>query len=205
MLIIGIAGGSGSGKTTVVQALETHFRSQPVIVLPQDCYYKDHGHLSAADRLEVNFDHPGSVDFELLLDHVNKLKRGLPIDRPSYSYITCSRLSDTTRINPAEVMIIEGILVYNREDLREMMDIKVYVDADADDRLARIIERDTRERARELEQVLERYFQMVKPMHLQFIEPCKRYADIIIPGGGQNRVAVDAMVSIIDRQLKSGT
>ncbi len=203
MLIIGIAGGTGSGKTTVVQKLKTLFKEEHFVVIPQDAYYKDSSHLTEEEKAVHNFDHPDSIDFDYLVEHIRQLKEGRPVEQPVYSYITCSRSkTESVTINPADIIIVEGILVFTCEKLREMMDIKVFVDADADDRLSRVISRDIVERGKNVEWVLRRYEQTVKPMHLQFIEPSKRYADIIIPQGGHNRVAIDMLVAIIEKALK---
>lgn len=172
-----------------------------VVIIPQDSYYKDSSHLPLEQRQEINFDHPSSIEFELLVDHVAKLKKGNPIDQPIYSYLTCTRAAETVTILPKHIVIIEGILVFTNPELRELMDIKVYVDADADDRLARVIQRDIVERGRSVNKVLERYEKTVKPMHLQFIEPTKRYADIIVPQGGNNSVAINILTTIIEKNL----
>ena len=203
MLIIGIAGGTGSGKTTVVQKLKGLLKAEDFVVIPQDAYYKDCAHLTAEQKAVQNFDHPDSIDFEYLIEHLNDLKEGKPVDQPVYSYVTCERSkTETVKVNPAHIIIIEGILVFTCEKLREMMDIKVFVDADADDRLSRVIARDIVERGKNVDQVLRRYEYTVKPMHLQFIEPTKRYADIIIPQGGHNQVAIDMLLAIIEKALK---
>lgn len=202
MLIIGIAGGTGSGKSTVVRQITKILGDNDVVVIPQDSYYKDNSHLPLEERLELNFDHPQSVDFELLITQLNDLKKGIAVDQPIYSYLTCSRSKDDkVRVNPSKVIIVEGILIFTCEELRNCMDIKVFVDADADDRLGRVITRDNIERGRSVEKVLERYEKTVKPMHLQFIEPSKRYADIIIPQGGHNQVAIDILLATIEKAL----
>ncbi len=201
MLIVGIAGGTGSGKTTVVDSIVKLFPNGEVIVIPQDAYYKDNSSIPLAERQKINFDHPDSVEFPLLIAHLRQLKKGKIIAMPVYSYLTCIRAKETIPVKPARVAIIEGILILADEGLRKMMDIKVFVDADADDRLGRVIQRDIIERGRSVMAVLERYHETVKPSHLQFIEPTKRYADIIIPGGGQNQVGIDVLVSIIERHL----
>ncbi|NHB69288.1 uridine kinase [Perlabentimonas gracilis] len=201
MLIVGIAGGTGSGKTTVVKRITGCLPPGEVVIIPQDSYYKDSSHLPLEQRQEINFDHPSSIEFELLVDHVAKLKKGNPIDQPIYSYLTCTRATETVTILPKHIVIIEGILVFTNPELRELMDIKVYVDADADDRLARVIQRDIVERGRSVNKVLERYEKTVKPMHLQFIEPTKRYADIIVPQGGKNSVAINILTTIIEKNL----
>jgi uridine kinase len=201
MLIVGIAGGTGSGKTTVVKKVMEVFPNDEVIVIPQDSYYRDNIDISLEERQKINFDHPDSVEFELLIDQLKELKKGKDIEMPIYSYITCLRAKETITIRPSRVVIVEGILILTDADLRNMLDIKVFVDADADDRLGRVIQRDMVERGRSLVKVLERYHDTVKPSHLQFIEPSKRYADIIIPGGGENQVAIEVLISIIEKHL----
>ena len=204
MLIIGIAGGTGSGKTTVVKEITKHIVETDVVVIPQDSYYKDNSHLPLEQRLEMNFDHPESVDFELLVNHLSELRAGKSIEQPVYSYLTCSRSkTETVHTNPAHIIIVEGILIFTCPELRDCMDIKVFVDADADDRLGRVITRDNLERGRTVEKVLERYEKTVKPMHLQFIEPTKRYADIIVPQGGHNQVAIDILIATIEKALQT--
>jgi uridine kinase len=203
MLIVGIAGGTGSGKTTVVKRIVECLPQGEVVVIPQDSYYKDSSHLPLEKRQEINFDHPESIEFELLVDHIAKLKQGQQVDQPIYSYLTCARAKETIVISPKDVIIIEGILVFTNSDLRDLMDIKIFVDADADDRLARVILRDIVERGRSVNKVLERYEKTVKPMHLQFIEPTKRYADIIVPQGGSNSVAINILTSIIEKNLSA--
>lgn len=201
MLIIGIAGGSGSGKTTVVRNIVDNLKDQ-VVVIPQDSYYKDSSHLSDEEKRSHNFDHPESIDFDLLTQHLQMLRCGQSIEQPVYSYITCSRSkTETITVNPARVIIIEGILIFTCQKLRELMDIRVFVDADDDDRLMRVISRDIIERGKTIEQVIKRYTDTVKPMYLQFIEPSKRYADIVIPQGGHNKVAIDILTATIERAL----
>lgn len=201
MLIIGIAGGSGSGKSTVVKQVIKHLPKEAVTVIPQDAYYKDNGHKSAEDRARINFDHPTSIEWSLLIRQLEILKSGSPIEMPIYSYVTCARSKETVLINPSQVIIVEGILILTNPRLRSKMDIKVFVDADGDDRLMRIIRRDLEERGRSFQQVLDHYDKFVKPMHLQFIEPTKRYADIIVPQGGQNKVAIDILSSRIKTHI----
>ncbi|UCG28862.1 MAG: uridine kinase [Bacteroidales bacterium] len=201
MLIVGIAGGTGSGKSTVVMKIIEKLPENEIIVIPQDSYYKDNGHLPIEERQEINFDHPSSVEFELLADHIRKLKTGRPVRLPIYSYLTCTRAKETILIEPKNVIIIEGILILANPEVRDLLDIKVYVDADADDRLSRVISRDIIERGRSVDTVLKRYEKTVKPMHLQFIEPTKRYADIIVPQGGENEVAIDILTSIIEKNF----
>jgi uridine kinase len=203
MLVIGIAGGTGSGKTTVVNEIMKILNVGDVVVIPQDSYYKDNSHLPLEVRLELNYDHPDSIDFELLTEHIKELRAGHSVDQPIYSYLTCSRSkTETIKIEPAKVVIIEGILIYTCRELMKQIDIKVFVDADADDRLGRVIFRDNLERGRTVEKVLERYEKTVKPMHLQFIEPSKRYADIIIPQGGHNQVAINILLATIEKALQ---
>ena len=197
MLVIGIAGGSGSGKTTVVKALTDQLKER-VVVIPQDSYYKDSSHLPMEERQKVNFDHPDSIDFELLIQHLKDLKAGKSIEQPVYSYITCSRSkTETITVNPAEVIIVEGILIFCCAELRDQMDIKIFVDADDDDRLMRVMSRDIIERGKTVEAVIRRYSQTVKPMFLQFI------ADVIIPQGGHNKVAIDVIAATIEKSLNS--
>ncbi|MGN1211157.1 MAG: uridine kinase [Candidatus Cryptobacteroides sp.] len=203
MLIIGIAGGSGSGKTTVVKAITEQLKDR-VVVIPQDSYYKDSSHLSEEEKRYVNFDHPDSIDFALLNSQLNDLKEGRSIEQPVYSYITCSRSkTETITVHPAEVIIVEGILIFTCEKLRKQMDIKIFVDADDDDRLMRVMARDILERGKTVDWVIERYSKTVKPMFLQFIEPSKRYADIIIPQGGHNKVAIDVLIATIEKSLNN--
>lgn len=204
MLIVGIAGGTGSGKTTVVKKIMQVFPNDEVVVIPQDSYYRDNKGIPLEERQKMNFDHPDSIEFELLIDHLKRLRKGRSIEMPIYSYLTCLRSAETIPVKPALVVLVEGILILTDPGLRKMMDIKVFVDADADDRLGRVIQRDIIERGRSLMMVLERYHDTVKPSHLQFIEPSKRYADVIIPGGGENQVGIDVLVSIIEKHLKQG-
>jgi len=192
MLVVGIAGGTGSGKTTVVNRIVNLLPPGEVVVIPQDSYYWDNSQLPLEERQEINFDHPS----------VKKLKEGNPIEQPIYSYLTCTRAKETIPIIPRHVIIIEGILVLANPDLRDLMDVKVFVDADPDDRLSRVILRDIVERGRSLNKVLERYEKTVKPMYHQFIEPTKRYADIIVPQGGNNSVAINILASLIEKTLR---
>ncbi|MCL2098343.1 MAG: uridine kinase [Bacteroidales bacterium] len=201
MLIIGIAGGTGSGKTTVVRKIAELLPKGQVAILSQDSYYKDSGHLPLEERLALNFDHPDSLDFELLIKDLKTLKVGKSIQQPVYSYLTCTRSEESIEVLPHEVVIVEGILIFTSAALRKLMDIKIFVDADADDRLGRVICRDIVERGRDVQAVLERYEKTVKPMHLQFIEPSKRYADLIIPQGGHNEVGIDMLRAIIERTI----
>jgi len=199
--IIGIAGGTGSGKTTVVRKVIESLPKGQVAIIPQDSYYKDNSHLPLEERQEMNFDHPASLEFKLLIDHIKKLKDGKSIEQPIYSYLTCTRSKETIAVKAKKVIIVEGILILQNAQLRDLMDIKVYVDADNDDRLMRVIQRDLVERGRSVNKVLERYEKTVKPMHLQFIEPTKRYADVIIPQGGNNQVGIDVLSSIIEKKI----
>ncbi len=205
MLIVGIAGGSGSGKTTVVKKIIKALHQSSVVVMPQDSYYKDNRNLELSERQKINFDHPDSIEFTLLADHLKMLRQGKPIEMPQYSYITCLRSEETVHIEPSRVVILEGILILADPGLRQLIDIKAYVDADPDDRLVRVIQRDIAERGRDISIVLDRYYKTVKPSYLQFIEPSKRYADIIIPGGGENEVAIGMVVSTIERYLARET
>lgn len=201
MLIIGIAGGTGSGKTTVVRKIVERLPVGEVVILPQDSYYKDSGHLPLEERLEINFDHPDSIEFDLLTKHLKELRKGHSVQQPKYSYLTCTRAAETITVNPCDVVIVEGILVLCNPELRKMMDLKVFVDADPDDRLIRVINRDIIERGRSVNKVMERYEQTVKPMHQQFIEPTKRFADLIIPQGGNNHIAIDILTKYIENNL----
>jgi uridine kinase len=201
MFTIGIAGGTGSGKTTVVKKILERIPSDRVALMPQDAYYKDSSHLPLEERQQINFDHPDSLEFDLLVDHVKQLKAGKTVPQPIYSYLTCTRAEDTIPVEPKEVILLEGILIYTHLPLIREIDLKVFVDADADDRLGRVITRDMMERGRSVQQVLDRYEKTVKPMHLQFIEPSKRYADIIVPQGGMNEVAVSILLNTIEKQL----
>ena len=201
MIVIGIAGGSGSGKTTVVKSIINQLNGR-VVVIPQDSYYKDSSHLPLEERQKINFDHPDAIDWKLLCQQIRELKQGKTIEQPVYSYLTCSRSkTETVTVEPADVIIVEGILIFTCKELRDQMNMKVFVDADDDDRLMRIIIRDMAERGRTIETAIEHYTETVKPMHLQFIEPSKRYADIIVPQGGHNKVAIEVMSATIQRYL----
>ena len=203
MLVIGIAGGSGSGKTTVVKAIMERLKAEKVVVIPQDSYYKDSSDLTDEEKRNHNFDNPDAIDWELLSKQLADLKNGHSIEQPVYSYISCSRSkTETVKVEPADVIIIEGILVFTCKELRDQMDIKVFVDADDDDRLMRVMARDITERGKDVHWVIERYSKTVKPMDLQFIEPSKRYADVIIPQGGHNKVAIDIIINTIEKSLK---
>lgn len=201
MLVIGIAGGSGSGKTTVVNEIINRLPKDSVAVISQDSYYFDNKHLSTDEKKEINFDHPNSIEWDLLISHIDNIKNGEAIDIPIYSYITCGRAEETNVISPKKVIIVEGILVLTNAELRKRLDIIVYVDADGDDRLMRIIKRDMQERGRSLDQALIHYDNYVKKMHLQFIEPTKRYANIIIPQGGKNLIGIDILAHKIKASI----
>ncbi|MBM7706618.1 uridine kinase [Chryseomicrobium aureum] len=202
-LVIGIAGGSGSGKTSVTNAIYEAFKDHSVVVIQQDFYYKDQSHLEFEERLKTNYDHPLAFDNDLLIDHVNHLLERKGIEKPVYDYARHTRSDETIVIDPKDVIILEGILVLEDERLRDLMNIKLYVDTDADLRIIRRILRDIHERGRTVESVVEQYLNVVRPMHNQFIEPTKRYADVIIPEGGQNEVAIDLMVTKIKAILES--
>ncbi|MBQ9339536.1 MAG: uridine kinase [Paludibacteraceae bacterium] len=202
MFIIGIAGGTGSGKTTVVKRLTERLPQGEVVVIPQDSYYKDSSHVPVEERQFINFDHPDAFEWSLLEKHLRELKEGKAIEQPTYSYITCTRQPQTIHIEPKEVIIIEGILSLCDPKLRDQMDLKIFVDADADDRLIRVMKRDIVERGRTTEAVIERYQRVLKPMHQQFIEPCKRYADVIVPQGGHNKPAINMLVKFIKQQIQ---
>jgi len=201
MLIIGIAGGTGCGKTTVVNQILHELPEGEVGVISQDSYYKDTSHLSFEERVKINFDHPRSIDFDLLAKHLKELKEGKPIEQPVYSFVKHNRTGDTILTHPRKVMIVEGILILTNPELRDMFDIKIFVHADSDERLIRRLKRDIAERGRDLEEVLSRYQNTLKPMHEQFIEPMKEYADIIIPNNKYNTVAVDIVRTIIHNRL----
>ena len=201
MLIIGIGGGTGSGKTTVVNQILSEFPAGEVQVISQDSYYKDTSHLTFEERCKINFDHPKSIDFELLQSHLKALKTGENINQPVYSFKTHNRTGKTTITEPKKVVIVEGILILSDSELRSLFDIKIYVHADSDERLMRRLKRDIAERGRDLDEVLERYQTTLKPMHQQFIEPMKEFADIIIPNNHYNTVAVNVVKSIINEQL----
>lgn len=201
MIIIGIAGGTGSGKTTVVNKIISSLPAGEVAVLPQDSYYRDLSPLSMSERAKVNFDEPAAIEWELLVKHLTELKQGKTVQMPTYSYLTCSRQKETVEVAPRDVVIVEGILVLTDPVLRNMLDVKVFVDADADDRLIRVISRDCVERGRTPQTVIDRYQDVLKPMHSMYIEPSKRFADLIIPQGGANKVAINLLVDYIEARL----
>lgn len=201
MFIIGIAGGTGSGKTTVVRKIKERLPMEEVGIISQDSYYKDSSHVPEEERQKINFDEPAAFDWELLIRHLKSLKAGNAIEMPTYDYITSTRQAKTVHLDPKEVVLVEGILVLSDRRLGHMLDIKVFVDADADDRLIRVISRDCIERGRTPQSVIDRYEKVLKPMHQQHIEPAKRYADIIVPQGGHNEVAINLLVDYIKSRL----
>ena len=201
MYIIGIAGGTGSGKTTVVRKIVETLPKTKVAVIPQDSYYNCNDGIPMEERRKINFDHPNAFDWDLLISQINDLREGRAIEQPTYSYIESNRLPETIHIEPCEVIIIEGIMALCRPELRDLMDLKLFVDADPDDRLMRVIARDMAERGRTAQMVMDRYVDVLKPMHLEFIEPTKRYADLIIPQGGNNQRAIEIMRTYIIHRL----
>jgi len=201
MLIIGIAGGTGSGKTTVVNQILNQLPNDEVCVISQDSYYKATDDLSYDERTKINFDHPKSIDFDLLVHDLKSLKKGNIIEQPIYSFVTHNRTQDTIKTHPKKVIIVEGILIFNNPDLRDLCDIKIFVHADADERLIRRLKRDIQERGRDIDEVLDRYQNTLKPMHNQFIEPTKNFADMIIPNDRYNTVAIDIVRTVILEKL----
>ena len=201
MLIIGIAGGTGCGKTTVVNQILNEFPKGEVGIISQDSYYTDTTHLSYEERVKINFDHPRSIDFELLVNHLKALKNNKTVQQPVYSFVEHNRTKDTVITHPRKVLIVEGILILTNPELRDMFDIKIFVHADSDERLIRRLKRDIAERGRDLDEVISRYQNTLKPMHDQFIEPMKEFADIIIPNNKYNTVAIDIVRSIINERL----
>ncbi len=200
-IVVGIAGGSGSGKTTVVHRILDRVGWDRIAYLPHDAYYKDASHLPWKERVHLNFDHPNSLDNDLLITHIQMLLRGEPVDVPIYDFSTHTRKRETRRVLPSPVILVEGILVFADERLRDLMDIKIYVDTAADIRFIRRLLRDIKERGRSVESVIEQYQSTVRPMHMQFVEPSKEYADIIIPEGGHNDVAMEMVIGRIERLL----
>lgn len=201
-VVIGVTGGSGSGKTSVTKAIIDHFRGHSILMIEQDYYYKDQSHLPYEERLKTNYDHPLAFDNDLLIEHIEKLLTYEPINKPVYDYSIHTRSDKVIPVEPKEVIILEGILVLEDERLRNLMDIKLYVDTDADLRIIRRLMRDIKDRGRTIDSVIEQYVNVVRPMHNQFIEPTKRYADLIIPEGGHNHVAIDLMVTKIQTILE---
>lgn len=202
MTIIGIAGGTGSGKTTVVKKIVEALPPHYVAVVPLDSYYNDTTEMTEEERHAINFDHPDAFDWKLLIKQVNELRKGNAIEQPTYSYIKCNRLLETIHVEPKPVIIIEGIMTLLNKKLRDMMDLKIFVDADSDERLIRNIQRDIVERGRDVKMVVDRYLEVLKPMHEQFIEPTKRYADVIIPQGGENVKGIDMVCKFIERLMQ---
>ena len=202
MTIIGIAGGTDSGKTTVVKKIVEALPPHYVAVVPLDSYYNDTTEMTEEERHAINFDHPDAFDWKLLIKQVNELRKGNAIEQPTYSYIKCNRLPETIHVEPKPVIIIEGIMTLLNKKLREMMDLKIFVDADSDERLIRNIQRDIVERGRDVKMVVDRYLEVLKPMHEQFIEPTKRYADVIIPQGGENVKGIDMVCKFIERLMQ---
>lgn len=202
MLVIGIAGGTGSGKTTVVNKIINSFAPGEVAVIPQDSYYKDSSHVPVEERSKINFDEPAAIEWPLLVEHLKQLKEGKSIEMPTYSYLTCTRQPETAKVDPTDVVIVEGILVLNDPELRSLMDVRVFVDADPDERLIRVIARDCIERGRTPQMVIDRYQDVLKPMHCQYIEPSKRFADLIVPQGGSNIVAITLLTDYIESRLR---
>ncbi|MCI5855550.1 MAG: uridine kinase [Prevotella sp.] len=198
MTIIGIAGGTGSGKTTVVKKIAEALPPHYVTVVPLDSYYNDTSHMTEEERHAINFDHPDAFDWKLLTEHIKSLRAGQAVEQPTYSYIKCNRLEETIHVEPKPVIIIEGIMTLLNKKLREMMDLKIFVDTDSDERLIRNIQRDVVERGRTVEMVIDRYLKVLKPMHEQFIEPTKKYADIIIPLGGENKTGIHILKTFIE-------
>lgn len=203
MIVIGIAGGTGSGKTTVVKRIVESFPKNEVVLLPQDSYYKDSSNVPMELRKRINFDHPDAFDWDLLSEQLSMLRDGKAIEQAVYSYLTCTRQPETIHIEPRNVVIIEGILALSDPKLRELMDLKIFVDADPDERLIRVIQRDVIERGRTAEEVMDRYVKVLKPMHLEFIEPAKRYADLIVPQGGHNEKAIEILKMYIAKIVQS--
>jgi uridine kinase len=203
-LTIGVAGGSGSGKSTVVHALMQAVGQENTAFLPHDAYYRDYRHLSIEERTQVNWDHPDALETELMARHLAQLAAWQPVERPLYDFRDYTRLAETERVEPRPVIIVEGILILVEPDLRDMLDIKAFVDTDADIRFIRRLQRDMLERGRSVSSVVEQYLGTVRPMHLDFVEPSKRYADIIIPRGGHNRVAIEMLVARVRSALAAG-
>jgi uridine kinase len=201
-ILIGITGGTGSGKSTIANEIYSNFDGTCIAMIEQDSYYKDQSQLSFEDRVKTNYDHPDAFDTELLVEHLKMLLEGKTIEKPSYDFEVHNRKKETVKVEPREIIIVEGILILQDKELRDLLDIKIYVDTDADVRIIRRIQRDINERGRSLDSVINQYINVVRPMHMQFIEPTKRHADIIIPEGGQNRVAIEILVSNIKQILK---
>ena len=200
--IIGIAGGTGSGKTTVVKKIVEALPPHHVAVVPLDSYYNDPSHMTDEERHAINFDHPDAFDWKLLIKHINALRNGEAVNQPTYSYLLCNRLPETIRVEPKPVIIVEGIMTLLNKKLRDMMDLKIFVDCDSDERLIRNIQRDTIDRGRTVSMVVDRYLEVLKPMHEQFIEPTKKYADLIIPQGGESKTGIHILKTYIEGIVK---
>ena len=201
-LIIGVAGGTGSGKTTVARVILDRVGEEHIAYLPHDAYYKDNSHLSPTERAKINYDHPDSLETTLLIEHLKRLRQGFPIERPVYDFTTHSRTAETVPVQPHPIIMVEGILIFAEPELRKLFDVKIFVDTDADIRFIRRLVRDIEERGRTMTLVVEQYLRTVRPMHLEFVEPSKRYADVIIPEGGLNSVAMDMVVARIESLLR---
>lgn len=196
-ILIGITGGTGSGKSSIADSIYSSFSNECIAMIQQDMYYKDQSHLSMEERVLTNYDHPNAFDNDLIIEHLNSLLNAIAIDKPIYDFSNHNRAEETVRVEPRRIIIVEGILILENKELRDLLDIKVYVDTDADIRILRRMVRDINERGRTVESVINQYLDIVRPMHMQFIEPTKRFADIIVPEGGQNKVAIDILVSKI--------
>lgn len=203
-IIIGVAGGSGSGKTTIAHKLLETFEAQDAVLVEQDAYYKELHIESIEERAKMNFDHPEAIEFELLRKHLEDLVAGIEVERPIYDFSTHMRKEETVKIKPSKIIIVEGILIFAVPEIRELFDIKIFVDTDADEMLIRRMERDIKERGRTFDSVRDQYLSTVKPMYLEFAEPSKRYADVIIPRGGENKVAINMVIAKMKRYLKKG-
>lgn len=202
-ILIGITGGTGSGKTTVAEAIHSAFEGNSITMIMQDSYYKDQSHITFEERLKTNYDHPHSIDMDHLIRDLKSLMSGKSVDMPVYDFAEHTRKSETIHIVPTDIIIVEGILVLDDKNLRDLLDIKIYVDTDADIRILRRMQRDINERGRSMESVINQYLNVVRPMHEQFTEPTKRYADIIIPEGGRNKVAIDVIIRSIKEYLRN--
>lgn len=203
-ILIAITGGTGSGKSTVAKAIYNNFKKESISIIMQDSYYKDQSEMTIEERTKTNYDHPHAFDTDLLIAHINELASGHPIDIPIYDFTIHNRKKETLREEPKDIIIVEGILILDDQKLRDLFDIKIYVDTDADIRILRRLTRDIRERGRTVDSVIDQYLAVVRPMHLQFTEPTKRYADLIIPEGGKNQVAIDILVATIKQHLSHG-
>lgn len=203
-IIVGLAGGSGSGKTTVARNIMSAFTSESAVLLEHDSYYRDRSDLTLEERKKLNYDHPDALESELLIEHLSRLRMGLPIEKPIYDFVTHSRLATTNKVESAPIIIVDGILIFVDSKLRKMFDIRIFVDTDSDIRLMRRIHRDINERGRSLNDIIDQYCSTVRPMHLEFVEPSKRWADVIIPEGGHNAIALDLIIERLKRFLEIG-